>query len=230
MSFSSLQFPSFDFDSLSDHLLDYALKVNDDSVVHQYIDLLKQKLHDLEIQIICQQLKNNPVWDFYPTPQSVIDRMFEFVPSCSNLKALEPSAGLGAISLALRAKNIECDCFELSPLLQSALCKMGFRVLGSDFLAATGMAVYDLVIANPPFSNLGVMKHTLHAMDFLKPGGRLITLAHHYTLSPSHKDRFFFSWLKTFNANIIDLGRPFADAERQTNIPINLIVIDKPSF
>ena len=81
------------------------------------------------------------------------------------------------------------------------------------------------MIANPPFSNLGVMKHTLHAMDFLKPGGRLITLAHHYTLSPSHKDRFFFSWLKTFNANIIDLGRPFADAERQTNIPINLIVL-----
>ena len=92
------------------------------------------------------------------------------------------------------------------------------------------MAVYDLVIANPPFSNLGVMRHTLHAMDFLKPGGRLITLAHHYTLTPSHKDEFFFSWLKTFNAQIIDLGRPFQQGDRKTNIPINLIVIDKPRF
>ena len=88
------------------------------------------------------------------------------------------------LQLLFRNKGIECDCFELSPLLQLALTKMGFRVLGADFLAATPMAVYDLVIANPPFSNSGVMKHTLHAMDFLKPGGRLITLAHHYTLGP----------------------------------------------
>ena len=90
------------------------------------------------------------MWDFYPTPQSVINTMFEFVSFSSNINALEPSAGLGAIALALRDKGIECDCFELSPLMQLALCKMGFRVLGSDFLAATPMAVYDLVIANPP--------------------------------------------------------------------------------
>ena len=105
---------------------------------------------------------------FYPTPQPVIDTMLKNVSFSPNLNALEPSAGLEAIAIALRNKGIECDCFELSPLLQVALVKMGFRVLGSDFLAATGTAVYDLVIANPPFSNLGVMKHTLHAMDFLR--------------------------------------------------------------
>lgn len=228
MTFSPLQIPSFDFNSLSDRLLHLAL--DDRDAVYQYLDSLKQSIDDLELQIIKQQIHHNPVWDFYPTPQSVINKMFEFVPFCPEMKVLEPQAGLGHIAIALRNKGMKCDCFELSPLLQLALTKMGFRVLGADFLAATGMAVYDLVVANPPFSNLGVMKHTLHAMDFLRPGGRLITLAHHYTLSPSDKDRFFFSWLKTFNAQIIDLGHPFADAERKTNIPINLIVIDKPQF
>ena len=227
-SSSQLSASFFDFDNISDCLLHLAL--DDRDAVYQYLDSLKQSINNLELEIIKQQIHHNPMWDFYPTPQSVIDKMFEFVPSYSNLRALEPSAGLGTIASALRAKNIECDCFELSPILQIALSKMDFRVLGSDFLAATPMAVYNLVIANSPFSNLGVMKHTLHAMDFLRPGGRLITLAHHYTFSPSHKDRFFFSWLKTFNANIIDLGHPFTDAERKTNIPINLIVIDKPQF
>lgn len=229
MAFSPLQILSSDFNSFSDRLLDYALKVDDGSA-YQYINSLRQKLDALEIQLIHQKVQRSHIWDFYPTPQSVIDKMFEFVPFSPGMKVLEPSAGLGAISLALRDKGIECDCFELSPLLQLALTKMAFRVLGSDFLAATPIAVYDLVIANPPFSNLGVTRHTLHAMDFLKPGGRLITLAHHYTLAPSAKDRFFFSWLKTFDAQIIDLGRPFADGERKTNVPINLIVIDKPHF
>lgn len=220
------------FRMLTPPLLCQALKSFIDNYFKAFLLIFCQsiRLDTLEIQLIHQQIQNNPIWDFYPTPQSVIDKMFEFVPSYSNLRALEPSAGLGAIALALRSKGIGCDCFELSPLLQSALYKMGFRVLGSNFLAATPTAVYDLIIANPPFSNSGVMKHTFHAMDFLRPGGRLITLAHHYTLSPSDKDRFFFSWLKTFNAQIIDLGRPFADAERKTNIPINLIVIDKPHF
>ena len=228
MSVSSLQTTQFDFNLISDRLLNLAQKDRDS--VYQYLNSLKQNIDDLELEIIRQQVHNNPVWDFYPTPQIAINRMFEFISFFPNMRILEPQAGLGHIALALRNKDIECDCFELDPLLQLALVKMGFRVLGSDFLAATPMAVYDLVIANPPFSNLGVMRHTLHAMDFLKPGGRLITLAHHYTLAPSHKDEFFFSWLKTFNAQIIDLGRPFVDSDRKTNIPINLIVLDKPTF
>ena len=36
--------------------------------------------------------------------------------------------------------------------------------------------------------------------------------------------------LKTFNAQIIDLGRPFQQGDRKTNIPINLIILDKPAF
>lgn len=227
MSSPVFQTNLFNFNLIRDRLLYLALN-DEEQQVYQYLNSLRQNIDDLEVQLIRQQAQHNPSWDFYPTPQPVIDRMLKNVSFSPNINALEPSAGLGHIALALRNKGIECDCFELSPLMQLALVKMNFRVLGANFLAATPMAVYDLVIANPPFSNLGVMKHTLHAMDFLRPGGRLITLAHHYTLTPSHKDEFFFSWLKTFNAQIIDLGRPFSDGERKTNIPINLIVINKP--
>ena len=229
MSSPQLSTSFFDFNSISNRLLHLALNGNEQKV-YQYLDSLRQNINDLEVQLIRQKAQHNSIWDFYPTPQPVINTMLKKVSFSPNMKVLEPQAGLGHIAIALRNKGVECDCFEISPLLQLALIKMSFRVLGADFLAATPMAVYDLVIANPPFSNLGVMRHTLHAMDFLRPGGRLITLAHHYTLAPSHKDEFFFSWLKTFNAQIIDLGHPFATGQRKTNIPINLIVLDKPSF
>ncbi len=229
MSSPQLQTTHFEFKSLSNQLIHLASN-GQEELVSQYLDYLKQSINNLELEIIKRKAQSQSIWDFYPTPQSVVNKMLEFVSFSDGLKVLEPSAGLGDIAIALRNKGLKCDCFELSPLLQQALIKMGFRVLGSDFLADTPTAVYDLVIANPPFSKGGVMKHTLHAMDFLKPGGRLISLAHHYTLAPSHKDRFFFSWLKTFNAQIIDLGRPFVESERKTNVPINLIVIDKPAF
>ena len=167
---------NFDFNLIRDRLLALALNGKEESV-YQYLNSLRQSIDALEIQLIRQKAQHNPSWDFYPTPQSVIDTMFEFVSFSSNMNALEPdgtvlvrsrSGRLRPTALALRNKGVECDCFELSPLLQLALVKMGFRVLGANFLAATGTAVYDLVIANPPFSNLGVMKHTLHAMDFLK--------------------------------------------------------------
>ena len=143
---------------------------------------------------------------------------------------LEPQAGLGHICRSLRRLGLEPDCFELSPLLRCGLQLQGFNLIGADFLSYTPTASYERVIANPPFSNNGVARHTLRALDWLRPGGRLVTLAHHYQLQPSATDRAFWRWLRGFGAQFFDCGTAFATSERPCSTPVQIIVIDKPNW
>ena len=79
----------------------------------------------------------------------------------------------------------------------------------------------------------------------LKPGGRLVTLSHHYQLQPSQSDKQFFSWLKSVKARFLmklfmgetpkttlhrflNLGSALKHGERKTNVNLQLIVIDQP--
>ena len=110
----------------------------------------------------------------------------------------------------------------LQPLLQKALKLQDFNLLGDDFLHSQPRPIYDRIIANPPFGNNGVARHTTHAFQFLKPGGRLITLAHHYQLKPSCTDRAFFTWLTQNNARFLNCRRAFQQARsRHQRSPSN---------
>ena len=192
------------------------------------ISSLKQSLTQLEIQHLRDKAIAQGVWDFYPTPQAVTDKMLSLVNFKSGNRILEPSAGSGDLCLALQSKGIShIDCFELHPLLQKVLLLQGFNLIGDDFLAATPQPLYDFVIANPPFSQGGVTRHTMHAFEFLRPGGRLISLAHHYTLKPSHSDKAFFRWLKSHNARFFNCGRAFSHSDRPTAVPLQIISISK---
>lgn len=142
-------------------------------------------------------------------------------------KYLEPSAGSGDLATAIARHTTHIDCFEIHPLLQQALTLQGFNSIGSDFLASTPQPIYDRILANPPFSRNGVARHTVHAFKFLQPGGKLVTLAHHYSLKPSNSDRSFFAWLKRHRAKFLNLGTAFDNSDRPTNIPIQLMIIDK---
>ncbi len=146
------------------------------------------------------------------------------------MRVLEPSAGLGHICREIRKAGVEPDCFEISPLLTQGLVLQGFNVVGGDFLNSTPTAIYDRILANPPFSANGVARHTLHALDWLRPGGCLVTVAHHYQLKPSTTDRAFFQWLKGFGARFYNCGQPFHQSDRPTNVSIQLIVLNKPCW
>lgn len=156
--------------------------------------------------------------------------MLDFAQLTPKLTVLEPSAGLGHICREIRQLGVEPDCFEVSPLLRQGLLLQGFNIIGEDFLSSTATAIYDRILANPPFSRNGIARHTLHALDWLRPGGRLVTLAHHYQLQPSATDRAFFQWLKGFGAKFYDCGEAFQSAERPCHIPIQIIVVNKPRW
>ena len=183
-----------------------------------------------EVSQIKQTAIKQQVWDFYPTPSSAIAKMLEVAQLDHKHSVLEPSAGSGDLASAIAKLGItKLDCFEVNSLLQKALKLQGFNVLGTDFLKSQPKPIYDRVLANPPFGHNGVARHTKHAYQFLKPGGKLITLAHHYQLQPSRSDLNFFSWLKSVQARFLNLGRAFIHSNRSTSVPIQLIAIDKPA-
>jgi len=187
--------------------------------------LVSLKVEQLRLQALAQN-----IWDFYPTPVNVIEKMLSLAQVEPGMKVLEPSAGLGNICREAQKLGLEMDCFEISPLLRRGLLLQGFKVIGEDFLNSRPTAIYDRILANPPFSRNGVARHTLHALDWLCPGGRLVTVAHHYQLQPSATDRAFFQWLKGFDTQFYDCGQAFQNGARPCNIRIQLIVINKPRW
>lgn len=93
---------------------------------------------------------------------------------------LEPSAGAGNI---LRAAISECGA-------EPALCwaveidakvigqlPEGVPVLNRDFLDVRAFPHgFDAVVMNPPFTKDQDCKHVRHAFEFLRPGGRLVSV------------------------------------------------------
>ncbi len=103
--------------------------------------------------------------DLYPTSKNIIDRMLCDVDFSMIRSILEPSAGTGNIVEALKQKegstirhyikiSFDIDCIEVDQNLQHILKGKGFRVVYNDFLTYDTMKEYDLIILNPPFSNM----------------------------------------------------------------------------
>ena len=92
------------------------------------------------------------------------------------MRVLEPSAGLGAIARPVAARGASVDCIELDGQLAGRLRQAGFTVQAADFLEVPPRAEYDRVMMNPPFASRADVKHVMHALGFLKPGGLLVAV------------------------------------------------------
>lgn len=118
-------------------------------------------------------------FNYFPSPPAVVARLIELAGLHEGMTILEPSAGRGAIALAcVEATGGEVDCYELMEANFWELEKTGqFRkVINSDFLAVSPFPEYDRVCMNPPFAKQADIRHVVHALKFLKPGGKLISV------------------------------------------------------
>ena len=117
---------------------------------------------------------------FYPTPAAVAARLAERVRLGD--RVLEPSAGEGAITAAALAAGAgRVDCVEVDPGRVAVLSGRFGRdervsVRRGNFLELVPEPVFDVVLMNPPFYGTHYMAHVRHAMQFLKPMGRLIAV------------------------------------------------------
>lgn len=117
-------------------------------------------------------------FNFFPSPPSVVARLMELAGVQRGMRVLEPSAGKGAIAYACADAGATVDCYELMEANFVALA--GDARLGAvrhmDFLTQAPEASYERVVMNPPFAKQADIKHVLHALRFLKPGGLLVSV------------------------------------------------------
>jgi protein-L-isoaspartate O-methyltransferase len=124
----------------------------------------------------------------FPTPPALADRMVQLAQIKNGQEVLEPSAGTGAIVDAIRRSmaagtsgRAAITAVEINPRLAQRLetvAGLGTTyVHAKDFLECNGnLGLFERVIMNPPFENAADVKHILHAVHMLKPGGRLVAI------------------------------------------------------
>ncbi|SRR5579885_178618 len=164
----------------------------------------------LELVLASGQLPPKNPYAFFPSPDSVSEALLRYgfqlfgcnlcegyrhdrpLHDCqylpSNLRILEPSAGLGAVARRVRQlyasmgrDDYVLHCCELNPVHREILDRQGFQVVAADFLAyglQPGAPPYDVVLMNPPFQKHTYIDHVMHAWELTNPEeGTLTTVA-----------------------------------------------------
>ena len=120
-------------------------------------------------------------FDFFETPATLAAELVSQAGVTLRDRVLEPSAGGGRIADAILAAGGNAMCFEIQKSLAEKLYGRGVDVLAvQDFLLVKPEEIFgglfDAVVQNPPFSKSQDIRHVRHAFDFLKPGGRLVSV------------------------------------------------------
>ena len=154
----------------------------------------------------------------FPTPAPLAARMVSLAQLAPGATVLEPSAGTGAILAAL-PENVSVTAVEINTELARGLRVGQRRLLCRDFLECLWdrpgnyfpkhyhhLGTFDAVIANPPFTKGQDIEHIRHMWQFLKPGGRLVTLASSsWTFNGQKKHAAFREWIEEIDATHEDL-------------------------
>jgi predicted RNA methylase len=132
---------------------------------------------------------------------------------------LEPSAGDGALADACRelgAKSV-C-CVEINPECARGLDER-FVTTEMDFLKLVPIPEwpFDRVVMNPPFTKGQDIKHVNHALQFLKPGGKLVAI-----MAGNDKSKWFDSLEWCYEIEDVPAG---AFKESGTNVTTIIVTI-----
>ncbi len=181
--------------------------------------------------------------EFYPTPSNIINKMLIGIDFEKINSILEPSAGKGDLVAAVKDKlkysrswsryhtdryNWDIDCIEIDQNLRYILQGKEYRIVHDDFLTYNTYKKYDLIIANPPFSD--GEKHLLKMLKMQENGGKIVCLLNAETLKNPYTNnrKELLKKIEQYNAEIEYIQDAFIDAERKTYVEIALIKIDIP--
>ena len=167
--------------------------------------------------------------DFYPTPKPLIATMLQDIDLREMKYILEPSAGKGDICDYIKEKayfksDNDIDVIEIEPDLQTILKEKEYNLVFDNFLSFNTNKVYDLIIANFPFSDGDL--HLQKALSLIeKNGGTLICLVNAETIKNPYTNlrQILVQKLNEYKASIEYLADQFTDAERKTNVEVALI-------
>nr|WP_297765825.1 DUF4942 domain-containing protein [uncultured Butyrivibrio sp.] len=171
--------------------------------------------------------------EFYPTPETLLEKILDGVKWNHIHTILEPSAGKGDIvSYILKAANkypfhntsLNIDCIEKDANLQKILKGNDMRVVYDDFLTYRTFKEYDLIILNPPFSEGD--KHLSKALAMQeKTGGDVVCILNAETIRNPYTNlrKELVNKLNKVNADIQYMTHEFSSAERTTDVEIAVV-------
>lgn len=180
--------------------------------------------------------------EFYPTPEILLDKVLDGVDYRYIGTVLEPSAGKGDIVKYITEKaehgpywnsHITFDCIEIDETLRNTLSGQDMKVVHDNFLTYNTRKTYDLIIANPPFSEGD--KHLMKALDMQeRSGGDVVFILNAETIRNPYTNlrKVLVDRLEKAGASIEYMQQEFSSAERQTNVEIAVVKVhyDKPEY
>ncbi len=182
-------------------------------------------------------------YQFFETPADVADMLVEELDLGFNRVVLEPSAGNGALILAVaracdgvNADVVEVVAIELDPKraaklenLSGSEAQVLSKVFEGDFLKMFPETVgeFDRVIMNPPFTRSQDIDHVRHAYDYLFRGGRLVAvMSPGWTFRSDRKAKEFREWMDEVGGTWSFLPDG-SFTSSGTNVRTVMVVIDK---
>jgi len=131
---------------------------------------------------------------------------------------LEPSAGTGSLLKALPTVRPKgwVTAIEITQGLIANLQPWADEIICADFLECTGLGPFDRIVMNPPFERGADIKHIRHALAFLKPGGRLVSLCAN---GPRQQEAF-----KEYDYEALPAG---SFSSQGTEINVAMVIIDQ---
>lgn len=122
-------------------------------------------------------------FNYFPTPPLIAEQLIGLANVRPGMLVLEPSAGQGALVMPLLDAGTQVVAIELMPanyeVLVALMQRRGGQCIISegDFLEYKDPPVmFDRVVMNPPFAKQADVRHVLHAMSFVAPGGVLVSI------------------------------------------------------
>jgi predicted RNA methylase len=191
-------------------------------------------LERVEQMILTGEITTPQDIDYFPTPANIVELMISNADLRPEHEVLEPSAGRGAIALAVqRAGARRLVCIEKDAANVTALrAALGAKGVGdaADFMDLTvaDLGGFDRIIMNPPFSKRADIKHIIHAFSFLKRKGRLVSIASAGIMF--REDALTEGLRELIDANDGDIHPLPAGAFKSSGTMVNtvMICIDKP--
>ena len=170
-------------------------------------------------------------FEFFETQPRECERVVREAQLGCGMLVLEPSAGRGALALAAAAVvgmgNVTCH--ELMPENIAVLETLGFAVAEhGDFLSVQPTPIFDRVLLNPPFSSGRDVAHVQHALQFLKPGGRVVAIMSNTWRNGTSKAQRAFATLIADHAGRVQEIEGGAFAAVGTDVASCLLTLDVP--
>lgn len=140
-------------------------------------------------------------FQMFETPNNIGEIMLDLAEIKKGQRILEPSAGKGALIRMIqeRLPHHFVYAYELMKENREILAKMSNTILFQepDFLSAKPDAdLFDRIIAYPPFRNNQDISHFMHMLDFLEPGGIVVSIMSlHWLTSENSREKKFREFL-----------------------------------